>query len=427
MIISFKERGIVMDYSIYPKNDIICIDCLSFYASVEAVRLGFNPLKVLLAVVGDPSRRGSIVLAASPQLKKRYGIKNVSRFYELPDDPEIIIVKANMKYYLEMSIQITKMMMEYVPIEAIHQYSIDELWITANGLNKRYRSTLEVAKAIKKEIYQRYGLITSIGIGDNKFLAKVVMDVYGKRKGIAECRYEDVENMLWPIPIGKVWGIGFKMEKKLKRLGIDYLGQLANFPLQRLKNLYGVIGEQLYWHAWGIDLSPVYGDFFSNEQKNYGHGITLLRDYTEQETKTCILDLCEEVCKRARTAGKAGKTIHLRISYSQEGGFSRSKTITQETNITMEMYEVCLQIFNKLYDGHSLIRYVHVSLGKLYKVTQDNVQLSLFENKPKQNDLGYTMDKIRDRFGPTAILRASSYTKAGITLEKSKKIGGHYA
>src|SRR5690625_2428314 len=119
-----------MDYSSYPRNDILCIDMRSFYASVEAVRLGLDPMKVMLAVVGDTSRPGSIVLAASPALKRKHGISNVSRFNELPNDPYIHIVEANMADYLHTSLQITKLLHTFAPREAIHPYSVDEVWIT---------------------------------------------------------------------------------------------------------------------------------------------------------------------------------------------------------------------------------------------------------------------------------------------------------
>src|SRR5690625_6024435 len=116
----------MMNYSLYPRNDVLCIDMRSFYASVEATRLNLDPMKVMLAVVGDPNNPGSIVLAASPALKANYGISNVSRFFELPDDPNIHIVQARMADYLEASIKITKLLLQYAPQEAIHPYSIDE-------------------------------------------------------------------------------------------------------------------------------------------------------------------------------------------------------------------------------------------------------------------------------------------------------------
>lgn len=416
-----------MDYSNYPRHDVLCIDMRSFYASVEAVKRGLDPLETMLAVVGDVNRSGSIVLAATPALKEKYGIGNVSRYFELPDDPEIHIAPARMADYLHVSLELTKLINNYAPKEAIHQYSVDEVWVTVDGLKRLFGDRWEIAKKIKAEILENFGLTASIGIGDNKFLAKVVMDLHAKKEGIAECKYEDVQEKLWPHPIEKIWGIGSRMKRNLNRMGILTLGQIARYDLNLLKKHFGIMGEQLYWHAWGIDLSPVYGNFTKTEQKGFGHGISLLRDYTEKEVATCILDLCEEVCRRARSANQVGKTISLGISYSKEtgGGFSRSITIERPTNVTMDMYEVCMQLFQKFYDGKSNIRHVYVTLGNLYD--HRDVQLGLFEDRLKKNNIGYVMDAIRDKYGSTSILRASSYTDSGIILERSKKIGGHQA
>lgn len=398
----------------------------SFYASVEAIRLGLDPMQVMLAVVGDMKRPGSIVLAASPALKKTYGISNVSRFFELPNDPNIHVVQAHMSDYIKASLNITKLLMKYVPKEAIHVYSIDETWITVNGLEKLYGNRWQIAKKVKSDIFHTYGLTCSIGIGDNKFLAKVVMDLYAKKTGIAECTYEDVKTKLWPFPVEDIWGIGSRMKDNLNRMGIVTLGQLAKTEVNKLKRHFGIMGEQLYWHAWGIDLSPVYGNFLNTEQKGFGHGITLLRDYSKEEVSICILELCEEVCKRARKENKVGKTIQLSIQYSSTNGsgFQRSRSIYSPTNITRTMFDVCMQIFRNFYDGTSAIRRVSVSLNNLSD--SGLLQLSLFEDENKKLLINEVMDNIRDKHGSTAILRASSYLDSGITRDRSKKIGGHY-
>ncbi|KHD84747.1 UV damage repair protein UvrX [Heyndrickxia ginsengihumi] len=138
--------------------------------------------------------------------------------------------------------------------------------------------------------------------------------------------------------------------------------------------------------------------------------------------------MCEEVARRARKSRKAGRTISLGISYSESeygGGFYRSHTIDEPTNITMVIYEACLKLFRQHYTGKS-VRQISISLSK---VTDDtNLQLSLFEpRRDKQRELGYVVDKIRDRFGSAAILRAVSYTEAGTALKRSKLVGGHKA
>lgn len=418
-----------MDYSLYPRHDVLCVDMRSFYASVEAVRLGLDPMKTLLAVVGDTTRPGSIILASSPALKKKHGLQNVSRFFELPNDPDIHIVQANMADYLRVSVQIIRLLNTFAPKEAIHPYSIDEVWVTTNGLEKLFGDYYTIAEQIKAAILEQFGITSAIGIGDNKFLAKVVLDLYAKKapNGIAECRYEQVPRLLWHIPVQQIWGIGKKLANHLHRLGITTLGQLANSPLDSIKGHFGIIGEQLYAHAWGIDMSPVFGDFIKVKQDSFGHGISLLRDYHAEDAHVCILELCEEACSRARAARKAGRTIQLGIGYSSEtgGGFSRLRTIPIPTNITLDMFDICMQLFETFYDGRSLIRRVYVTLTNLIDDTE--VQLNLFTDNTKKKELGYVMDHIRSRFGPTAILRASSYTDAGITLDRSKKIGGHWA
>ena len=401
----------------------------SFYASVEAVKLGLDPMQVMLAVVGDLSRSGSIVLAASPMLKKKHGISNVSRYFELPKDPNIHIVQANMADYLHVSLQITKLLNTFAPQEAIHPYSVDEVWVTVNGLEKLFGTRWEIAGKIQAAILQEFGITSVVGIGDNKFLAKVVMDLHAKKSttGIAECTYEQVEEKLWPAPVENIWGIGSRMKRNLYRLGITTLGQLAQSPLETLQKHFGVMGEQLYWHAWGVDLSPVFGDFTKQTQDSFGHGISLLRNYTKEDTLVCILELCEEACRRARLVKKVGKTVHLGIGYATEtaGGFSRSKTMATPTNITLEMYRTCVLLFEQFYDGHSYVRKVYVTLTNLQE--DQETQLDLFYERPKGKDIGYVMDDIRARYGETAILRADSYTDAGITLDRSKKIGGHWA
>ncbi|WP_188205886.1 DNA polymerase IV [Alkalibacillus aidingensis] len=417
-----------MDYTPYPRHHVLCIDMRSFYASVECMKRGLDPQKALLAVVGDPDRSGSIVLAASPALKKKHGISNVSRYFELPKDPNLVIANAHMGDYLTISLEITKLMLRFVPKEAIHVYSVDEVWVTVDGLERLHGSPYQIAQKIQASIREQFGIESVIGIGDNKFLAKVVMDIHAKKnsQGISECRYEDVSDLLWPIPVEKVWGIGSRLMTHLNRMGIITLGNLANYSKSILKKRFGVIGEQLYWHAWGIDLSPVTGNFTKTEQKGYGHGVTLLRDYTKDEIYACILDLCEEACRRARKDEKEGKTIHLSISYASEygGGFSRSISIDVPTNDTWEMYQVCLQLFDRFYEEGCHIRKASVTLTNL--TDECGTQLSLFEKRDQHKQLYQAIDQVRERFGSTSLLRASSYTSGGIALDRGKKIGGHF-
>jgi len=418
----------MVDYSSLPHHRVLCLDMKSFYASCECVRLGLDPLTTYLVVVGDRNREGGVVLAATPPMKREYGIKSGSRLFEVPRLPHILIQEAKMAYYLEQSLAFTRILHDFAPLEAIHVYSVDEAWVTVDGTERLFGSTWEVAERIQHTLKQKLGLICSIGIGPNKFLAKVVLDNYAKKTGIAECDYEQVKELLWPLPLKAIWGIGSRLERRLQAMGIYTLGQLAQTPLVTLKKKFGVMGEQLYWHSWGVDLSPVYASWQEeSRQKGFGHGITLLRDYTDvREIQTVILELAEEVCRRARHAGKAGRTISLGIGYSREvgGGFHRSRTISLPTNVTMEVYRVCLELFHENYSG-GVVRKIGVSLTQLEE--DGEFQLDLFRDRVKERKLGYVMDFIRDKYGATALLRASTYTSGGVAIERSRKIGGHKA
>ena len=419
----------MIDYHCLPRNDVLCLDMKSFFASVEAVRLGLDPLKDFVVVVGDKTRSGSVVLAASPAMKEQYGIKTGNRLYEVPrHDKRIHVVEARMGDYLQASVAVTKLLNRFAPMEAIHIYSIDEAWICVNGTRRLFGDRWQAAEKIQSAIREELGLPSSIGIGPNKFLAKVILDIEAKKKGIAECQYEDVQKKLWPCPVGQIWGIGAKLERHLHGMGIRTLGQLANFPLERLKKRFGVIGEQLYYHAHGVDLSPCIGEQNMNVQKGIGHGITLLRDYVHtEEIKTVLLEISEEVARRARKEKVAGKTVSLYVGYSRReggGGFHRSRTLERPTNITMDVYQACLQLFHETYDGR-IVRSVAISLSKL--IPDNELQMSLFDNLVKKRALGYIMDQIRAKYGATAILRAKSYTMGGTAIQRSRLIGGHKA
>ncbi|EIT87291.1 UV-damage repair protein UvrX [Fictibacillus macauensis ZFHKF-1] len=412
------------------KQTILCIDMKSFYASCAALRLGLDPLTCHLAVVGNTERQGSVVLAASPALKKDYGIKTGSRLFEIPKDERIHVVNAQMAFFLQRSIEITGLLNRFVPQEAIHTYSVDESFIKADGTERLWGDGRALATAITTSIQEEFGLPSAIGIGPNMLLAKLCLDLEAKKTGIAQWTYEDVPRKLWPLsPLRKMWGIGPRLEQTLHRMGITKVGDLAHYPLALLEKKFGVMGNQLYHHAWGIDETQLEERPATNGQISYGKSQILLRDYTKkEEIQHVMLEMCEEVARRARTAKKAGRTISLGMGYSRHeggGGFHRSKSIEEPTNITMELYDVCLQLMQEFYSGQT-VRKLSITLSNVCDDTE--MQLNLFAlDEPKKRTLGYVMDEIRRKHGSTALLRAVSYTSAGTARHRSTLLGGHKA
>ena len=421
----------MMDYSQYPARSILCVDMRSFYASCAAVLLGLDPMTCLLAVVGNTERQGSIVLAASPALKREFGVQTGTRLFQLPDDPRIHLVNPKMAVFVRVSKELTRLFGRYVPHDAIHTYSIDESFIQVDGVESMWGDAQTIAMKIQDDMKREFGLPCTVGIGPNMLLAKLCLDLEAKKAegGIAVWDYQDVKAKLWPLsPLRRMWGIGSRLERTLNRMGIFTVGQLAQYDLKRLEKRFGLMGNQLYYHAWGIDLSAIGAPIMSG-QISFGKSQILLRDYPDpNEVKCVILEMCEEVAKRARDHRQAGRTVSLGIEYSRDelgGGFYRSKTMEAPSNITLDLYHTCLALFDRFYEGKT-VRKISVSLSNI----QDDIhmQLDLFQpDQEKKRMLGYVMDGIRERHGSTALLRAVSYTNAGTARLRSKLVGGHRA
>ncbi|MGG1675049.1 DNA polymerase thumb domain-containing protein [Neobacillus sp. NRS-1170] len=417
----------MVDYSTLPQNKILCVDMKSFYASCSAVMRGLDPLNCYLAVAGNLDRQGSVVLAASPRLKKEFGIKTGSRLFEIPKDPRIQIVEPRMATYLRVSTEISRVFNRYVPKEAIHTYSVDESFIKVDGAVHLWGNARTIAEKIKDDIEREFQLPCAVGIGPNMLMSKLCLDLDAKKKGVAEWTYEDVKTKLWNVsPLREMWGIGRRVEKTLNGMGIFTVGQLARYDLEKLEKKFGIMGNQLYHHAWGVDLSEP-GAPIIQGQISFGKSQILLRDYKEEkEIKAVILEMCEEVARRTRTRRKAGRTISLSIGYSQDefgGGFHRSRTIRQPTNETMELYRVCLELFHENYTGKT-VRQIAIALGNI--VDDCEIQLDLFDlGAYKRRELGYVVDSVRRRFGSGSLLRAVSYTAAGTAKHRATLVGGH--
>ncbi|WP_209123325.1 UV damage repair protein UvrX [Alkalihalobacillus sp. BA299] len=410
------------------KRSILCVDMKSFYASCSALALGLDPLECYLAVVADTNRSGSVVLAATPKFKKDFRIKTGSRLFEVPKDPRIHLVNARMAMYLDTSVELTKFFTRYVPFEAIHVYSVDESFLQVDGTERLWGNASQLAARIREDMLRDFGLTCAIGIGPNMLMSKLCLDITAKKTGVAQWDLKELQKELWPLPLREMWGIGSRLEKRLNRLGIRTVGQLAQYDVSRLEKAFGVMGNQMYYHAWGIDLSEL-GAPIIQGQISFAKGQILLRDYKEREDIECvILEMCEEVTRRARNANKAGRTVSLGLGYSKEGnggGFYRSMSLDEPTNLTMDIYEACLHLMKKHYRGET-VRQITIALSNV--CDDAHVQLSLLDpEKPRKKELGYAMDAIRNKYGSDALLRAVSYTKAGTAKHRCTLLGGHKA
>ncbi|MGF1437737.1 Y-family DNA polymerase [Bacillus thuringiensis] len=417
------------DYSILPNRIILCVDLRSFYASVSCIKLGLDPLHTKLAVVGDVNRNGSIVLAATPPLKAM-GVKKMARLYEIPRQKDILIVNPIMGTYIKCSNYITKLALQYVPIEDFHQYSIDEFFMDiTDSIHLFARNPHEFAFQFKREIYEHTRIECTIGIGPNLLMSKVALDIEAKQStdGIAYWKYEDVPTKLWIIrPLSKFCGISHKIETKLNRKGIHSIGDLANYPLKYLKQSFGVIGEELHLHSHGIDFSRI-SEKYVPATTSIGKSQILMRDYTIEEFPIILLEHTEEVCYRLRQQNKLARTVHFSVGYSKNnaGGIRKTHSLSRPTNLTMDIYHICTYFLHQQYTGEP-IRSINISLTNL--IQEGEEQISLFDDVTKREQevkLTKVMDEIRTKFGKNSILRGISYTHSATARHRNTLIGGH--
>ncbi|KUF35772.1 MULTISPECIES: Y-family DNA polymerase [Lysinibacillus] len=419
-----------MNYEGMPNRPIMCIDMRCFYASIVAMLHGLDVLKTPVAVVANFDQPGSVVLAASPLMKEKFKIKTGSRRYEIPKHPDIRLFEPKMSFFIQMSMTITKLISNYVPVDAIHVYSVDESFVDLTGTEKLWGSPEETAKEIQRAILDQFNIPSAVGMGPNMLIAKLALDLEAKKTGFAKWTYEDIPKKLWPVqPLSEMWGIGKQMEANLNAMGIQTVGGLANTDLKELEKRFGVMGNQLYYHAWGIDLSKLGEPLITNGALSFGKGQMLMRDYhTRKEISVVLLEMCEDVMKRTRDAGYVGRTISIGLSYSRNAmtkGFHRSKTIAVPTSETLVMYKTCIELLDKYFTGEPT-RQIAVRISNLER--EHSIQLDLFDDrKPQRQIIGPTMDAIRNRFGATSILRAVSFTKAGTAIKRDRLVGGHLA
>ncbi len=419
----------MINYNSLPKRNIIVIDMKSFYASVECAERNLDPYTTPL-VVAEPNRNGAITLAVTPYMKS-LGVGSRTRIYEIPSNIKYTTVPPRMSLYVEYSKKVVSIFQEFVSSEDMHIYSIDESFLDVTNYLKLYNmDDYTLAKKIMDTIKTRLKLPSTAGIGPNMLIAKVAMDVEAKHNidNIAKWSYEDIPNKFWTItPLNKFWGIGNRMQRNLTAMGIKTIGDLAHYDVKKLKTKFGIMGEELWNHANGVDLARI-GDFNNNpKDKSFGHSQVLFKDYTDENIGLIIKEMTEILTSRLRKHHKKCNTIGFGIGYSRDygGGFFHSRKIPASTDDTDYIFSVCMSMFQKFYSDYP-IRKVSINLSGLEN--NNTEQLNLFETteeKEKKENINHAVDAIKDKYGKNSIIKASSLLKDSTAIERNKKIGGH--
>ncbi|MBC1572681.1 excinuclease ABC subunit A, partial [Listeria sp. FSL L7-1426] len=345
-------------------------------------------------------------------------------------DKRIIIAPPRMKLYLKVNAMIHAIFERYVPKEFIHVFSIDECFLDITGSHLLFGSTEEIVRKIQRDILEELKLFVTVGIGENPLLAKLALDNEAKHQpsGIAEWRYEDVPETIWKIKqLDDVCGIGNRTAERLKRMGIFSMYQLSQTPPPLLKRAMGVMGEQLYYHAHGLDYSRL-NEKYVPVSKSYGKSQILERDYHKQmEVEIVLREMVEDVAMRLRKSHVDTSVIHLSVGYSKysiKKGFSHQMKIPA-TNSSHVLIPYFLQLFRQ-YIENEPVRSIALSCGQI--TLKAGLQLNLFEDVERtlnQEQLEITVDKIRQRYGFRSMMHASSLLTGATGLKRSEMVGGH--
>ena len=410
------------------KRTIAVIDLKAFYSYVECLDRGLDPWKTPLVVADKERGTNTIVLSVSPYLKK-HGVPSRCRIKELPKKFKYVYAVPRMERYLEKSAQVVSVLYHFVAEDDVHVYSIDEAFVDLTSYLNYYKKTpLQMVSTIINQIKEETGLQATAGIGDNFFLAKVALDIYAKgaKNGIARLSSNEIKEKLWPItPLHKVWSIGAKTEAKLNAMNIFTVKDIATSNLDYLKSKFGVMGEQLYRHANGVDDADIH-EKYEPKERSLSLGQVLFRDYNKDEAITIIREMVDTLTSRMRNADKMCNMVSIYIGYSKNlGGFARRATLLSATDDSKVILDAVLEIYHH-YVNDNPIRNIGIYYGGL--VPASHQQLNLFEDDEKQlkrRNLQKAVDKLHAKYGNNSVLRASALTKESTIKERNEYIGGH--
>ena len=410
-----------------------CIDLKSFYASVECVERGYDPFKVNLVVADSSRGRGAITLAISPALKK-LGVKNRCRLYEIPSFIKYEIATPRMKKYMEYSGRIYRMYLDYLSAEDIHVYSIDECFIYLSPYLSLYRKTpKELTKMLMDEIFNRFGICATGGIGTNMFLAKIALDIQAKHKpdNIAFLDEEKFKEEMWHhTPITDFWNIGKGIARRLERKMIYDLYGVAHCEPAVLYKEFGVNAEYLIDHAWGRESCTMKNlHNYHSKTHSISNSQILFEDYCYNDAMIVMLEMVEFLSLKLVETQCLCKSISLFIRYSKDcrmptGG---GRKLPQATDSYQILEGYFLELFKRTTFFDSPIRQIALSANDVVGLAAS--ELSLFNaydvDEEQDRNLQQAMLDIKAKYGKNSILRGISYHTKATGKIRNQLIGGH--
>ncbi|MFI6478040.1 DNA polymerase IV [Nonomuraea sp. NPDC050663] len=379
---------------------ILHVDMDAFFASVELLER--PELRGLPVIVGSPSGRG-VVLSATYEARA-YGVHSampMSRARRVC--PQAAIIPPSHGKYGEVSKGVMEIFHSVTPL--VEPIASDEAFLDVGGARKRLGSPAAIARLIRAQVRERYGITCSVGVASSKFVAKLASKQC-KPDGLLVVPEADVVAFLHPLPVSALWGVGERTETALTRLGIRTVGDLARVPVPTLQRELGpAAGGHLAALAWGRDERPVTAHV---PDKSIGNEETFSVDIDDPEMiKRELLRLSERVASRMRKSGYVGRTVSVKLRRADFSTINRSKTLREPTDVAQEIYSTACALFGASGLERVRLRLVGVRMEQLTPADGATHQLSLGERESGWREAERAMDKAIRRFGPDAVVPAS--------------------
>jgi len=384
-----------------PTRSILHVDMDAFYASVEQRD---NPeLRDQPLVVGGTGNRG--VVAAASYEARRFGIRSAMPMREaLRRCPQLLCVRPRMAHYQAVSQQIFEIFRSFTPL--VEGLSLDEAFLDVTASVALFGGPIAIARSIKRQIRETTELTASVGVAENKLVAKIASDL-DKPDGLTVLYPRDYETRLDPLPVAVIPGIGRETLKRLAGTSISTVRDLRIADTRILEPIFGRFTQKTRDRAAGIDDRPVVP---SREEKSISAEETYDTDLARPEDmERELLRLAEKTTARLRKAGLVAATVQVKIRQPDFTTVTRQHQVTPPTNGTEQVYAVATGLLGEWLAEHpsAKVRLLGVGGSKLSRAAQGD----LFADSDIESGIDRTVDEIRDRFGSAALGRARTLGK----------------
>ncbi len=378
---------------------ILHVDMDAFYASIEERdRPEFRGKP--LVVGGSPAQRG-VVCAANYEARK-YGIHSAMpavRAHQLC--PHATFLPSRMSDYAAVSTQLREILGAFTPL--VEPLSLDEAFLDVHCSQALFGSPESIGWQIKQEIADELNLVASVGVAPNKFLAKIASDLE-KPDGFVVVPEDDIQGFLDPLPIERIWGVGKVTAARLHQLGLHRIEHLRELSPEQMQQHFGDMADHFWRLARGLDRRKVVPD---RDARSISHETTFAVDIEDLHTlHLWLLELTEQVAWRLRRHQLQGRTVRLKLRYSDFHTVTRSITLERPTDGTQEIFEAVDQLLQtRLPQRRLSVRLIGIGVAGFENSPVQ--QLSLFEEeqREKRRTLDQATDAIRERFGRSSLRR----------------------